>query len=226
MGLSPRVPDVLSRHVGRRRRGAAHRRGLRVEDVAGWAVHPGGPRILDVVRDELGLAEAQLAASRRVLAEHGNCSSATVLLVLAGAGRRRRAGGRDGVRAGTDPLRRPAAARVNDPVPDRGRKALVSVRLVRRVPGGGRPPWNRRAARAGLPRRRPRGGPPRGRRGAGGRPGHHGRRRGRVGRRGAGPGARRPAGRRPPRHAAARRRRRDAVPRRCAPGCPACAAWC
>jgi alkylresorcinol/alkylpyrone synthase len=56
--------------------------GLRTEDVAGWAVHPGGPRILDVVRDELGLAEEQIAASRRVLAEHGNCSSATVLLVL------------------------------------------------------------------------------------------------------------------------------------------------
>ena len=82
MGLSPRVPDVLSHHVGAvvdELLGAA---GLRTEDVAGWAVHPGGPRILDVVRDELGLTEDQMAASRRVLAEHGNCSSATVLLVL------------------------------------------------------------------------------------------------------------------------------------------------
>ena len=32
--------------------------------------------------DQLGLAEEQLATSRHVLAEHGNCSSATVLLVL------------------------------------------------------------------------------------------------------------------------------------------------
>ena len=82
MGLSPRVPDVLSRHVGGvvdELLGAA---GLRIPDVAGWAVHPGGPRILDVVRDELGLTEEQMATSRRVLAEHGNCSSATVLLVL------------------------------------------------------------------------------------------------------------------------------------------------
>jgi predicted naringenin-chalcone synthase len=82
MGLSPRVPDVLSRHVGGvvdELLGAA---GLRIPDVAGWAVHPGGPRILDVVRDELGLTEDQIATSRRVLAEHGNCSSATVLLVL------------------------------------------------------------------------------------------------------------------------------------------------
>ncbi|PWW22483.1 putative naringenin-chalcone synthase [Geodermatophilus normandii] len=82
MGLSPRVPDVLSRHVGDVVAELLDGAGLRVEDVAGWAVHPGGPRILDVVRDELGLAETQVAASRRVLAEHGNCSSATVLLVL------------------------------------------------------------------------------------------------------------------------------------------------
>jgi alkylresorcinol/alkylpyrone synthase len=82
MGLSPRVPDVLARHVGDVVEELLAGAGLRSEDVAGWAVHPGGPRILDVVRDELGLSEPQLAASRRVLAEHGNCSSATVLLVL------------------------------------------------------------------------------------------------------------------------------------------------
>jgi len=82
MGLSPRVPDVLSRHVGEVVAELLDGAGLRTEDVAGWAVHPGGPRILDVVRDELGLTEPQLSASRRVLSEHGNCSSATVLLVL------------------------------------------------------------------------------------------------------------------------------------------------
>jgi predicted naringenin-chalcone synthase len=82
MGLSPRVPDVLSRHVGGVVGELLGGAGLRIEDVDGWAVHPGGPRILDVVRDELGLTEEQLSTSRRVLAEHGNCSSATVLLVL------------------------------------------------------------------------------------------------------------------------------------------------
>ena len=82
MGLSPRVPDVLARHVGGVVDELLGGAGLRMEDVAGWAVHPGGPRILDVVRDELGLTEEQMATSRRVLAEHGNCSSATVLLVL------------------------------------------------------------------------------------------------------------------------------------------------
>jgi predicted naringenin-chalcone synthase len=83
MGLSPAVPDVLAAHV----RDAVDRllgaHGLKAPDVAGWAVHPGGPRILDVVRDRLELDESELTPSRDVLRDHGNCSSATVLLVLA-----------------------------------------------------------------------------------------------------------------------------------------------
>ena len=59
MGLSPRVPDVLARHVADVVDELLAAAGLRVEDVAGWAVHPGGPRILDVVRDELGLPETR-----------------------------------------------------------------------------------------------------------------------------------------------------------------------
>lgn len=43
-----------------------------------FAVHPGGPKIIDRVRDMLELAEPQVAASRRVLLEHGNMSSATL----------------------------------------------------------------------------------------------------------------------------------------------------
>jgi predicted naringenin-chalcone synthase len=43
-----------------------------------YAVHPGGPKILDRVRDVLALEERQIEASRRVLNEHGNMSSATV----------------------------------------------------------------------------------------------------------------------------------------------------
>jgi predicted naringenin-chalcone synthase len=43
-----------------------------------WAVHPGGPKILDAVRDTLELSEAQIATSRAVLRDHGNMSSATL----------------------------------------------------------------------------------------------------------------------------------------------------
>jgi predicted naringenin-chalcone synthase len=43
-----------------------------------FAVHPGGPKILDRVRDVLELDESQLRASRGVLFDHGNMSSATL----------------------------------------------------------------------------------------------------------------------------------------------------
>ena len=82
MGLSPRVPDVLARHVRPLVDPMLERAGLAVADVRGWSVHPGGPRILDVVAEQVGLADAAMAASRAGLAEHGNCSSPTVLLIL------------------------------------------------------------------------------------------------------------------------------------------------
>jgi alkylresorcinol/alkylpyrone synthase len=81
MGLSPRVPDVLAEHVGPMMAELLGAHGLEIPDVDGWAVHPGGPRILDVVADQLSLPPGALDASRSVLAEHGNCSSATVLMV-------------------------------------------------------------------------------------------------------------------------------------------------
>ena len=80
MGLSPKVPDVLAVHLRPAVEELLRRNG--VSSVAGWAVHPGGPRILETVEDVLRLPSDALDASRAVLAEHGNCSSATVLLVL------------------------------------------------------------------------------------------------------------------------------------------------
>ncbi|MEE1930572.1 type III polyketide synthase [Streptomyces sp. TRM 70351] len=82
MGLSPRVPDVLAQHVRPVVKDLLARHGLDLPDVRAWAVHPGGPRILETVEQGLDLPPHALAASRTVLAEHGNCSSATVLLVL------------------------------------------------------------------------------------------------------------------------------------------------
>ncbi len=82
MGLSPRVPAVLARHVREVVTGLLDRHRLALADVDGWAVHPGGPRILDVVQGRLGLPPGALDDSRAVLRGHGNCSSPTVLLVL------------------------------------------------------------------------------------------------------------------------------------------------
>lgn len=82
MRLSERVPDVLAHHLPTVLPSFLAEHGLGVDDVRAWAVHPGGPRILDVVEQTLELPSSALDASRAVLAEHGNCSSPTVLLVL------------------------------------------------------------------------------------------------------------------------------------------------
>ena len=82
MGLSPKVPDVLAVHARPVVEELLSRHGLAVEQVQGWAVHPGGRRIVEVVGEALGLSEEQTAPSYAVLDEKGNCSSATVLLVL------------------------------------------------------------------------------------------------------------------------------------------------
>jgi alpha-pyrone synthase len=82
MGLSPRVPAVLKVHVRGMVDDLLARHGLTVADVDGWAIHPGGPKILDVVQEQLGLDDGAMAPSRDVLATYGNCSSPTVLLVL------------------------------------------------------------------------------------------------------------------------------------------------
>jgi len=82
MGLSPQVPAVLELHVRKLVDDLLGRHGLSVGEVDGWAIHPGGPKILDVVQQQLGLDDEALAPSREVLSTYGNCSSPTVLLVL------------------------------------------------------------------------------------------------------------------------------------------------
>ena len=82
MGLSPKVPDVLADHVVDVVDELLNRNGVTRADVGGWAVHPGGPRIVEVVADRLGLDSTDVEHSRETLRTYGNCSSATVLLIL------------------------------------------------------------------------------------------------------------------------------------------------
>jgi predicted naringenin-chalcone synthase len=51
-------------------------------DIALWAVHPGGRTVLDAVEQAFGLEPSALAASRSVLNDYGNMSSGTVMFVL------------------------------------------------------------------------------------------------------------------------------------------------
>lgn len=83
MTLGARVPDILAREVGPWVRAtlAAHH-GLALEGVGAWAIHPGGPRVVDAVCASLGLPASAGDTSRAVLRAHGNMSSATIGFIL------------------------------------------------------------------------------------------------------------------------------------------------
>jgi alkylresorcinol/alkylpyrone synthase len=82
MGLSPRVGGVLGPISDQAVGDLLAGQGLAKRDVAGWAIHPGGPRIVDGIAASLGLTDDQAEISRSVLRDFGNCSSPTVFLVL------------------------------------------------------------------------------------------------------------------------------------------------
>lgn len=80
MSLSRNVPEYLSQVVQPFFERLAQQAGLSYADIAAspFAIHPGGPRIIEVLQDKLRLTDAQVAASREVLRTHGNMSSATL----------------------------------------------------------------------------------------------------------------------------------------------------
>lgn len=82
MSLAARVPAALREAVGPwvDRWLGTHR--LNRASVQSWAVHPGGPRIVDAVRDALGLESGDIAASLDVLRRFGNMSSPTILFII------------------------------------------------------------------------------------------------------------------------------------------------
>ncbi len=80
MTLARDIPDRIAGAVGGFVKELLRRAGRDVSDArrALFAVHPGGPKIIDRVRATLELHELQVAASRAVLLDHGNMSSATL----------------------------------------------------------------------------------------------------------------------------------------------------
>ena len=82
MTLSPRVPDLIAAHLKEWLVSWLGELDFDLKDIASWAVHPGGPRILLSVAKALGLEKEATDVSRDVLRECGNMSSPTVLFIL------------------------------------------------------------------------------------------------------------------------------------------------
>ncbi len=80
MSLSKRVPFMIRDSIADFVRSICGHVGLDFEREKAamiFAIHPGGPAILNQIRGRLGIEESAVAMSRQVLYEHGNMASAT-----------------------------------------------------------------------------------------------------------------------------------------------------
>lgn len=68
--VSPVISEVL------------HDNGLGHDDIDSWAIHPGGPKIIEQSLNSLGLADHHAATSWDILSRYGNMLSVSLLFVL------------------------------------------------------------------------------------------------------------------------------------------------
>lgn len=80
--LSESVPTVALERLGPDVRAFLADHGIERDAIARWVCHPGGPRVLEAMQRSLELDDEQVAHSWKVLAEQGNLSSTSALMVL------------------------------------------------------------------------------------------------------------------------------------------------
>lgn len=87
MTLSVMVPVVIKQHVRAFVVALLRRIDIDFERNRAalmFAIHPGGPKIVEHIQGELGLRDDQVAISKKVFRENGNMSSATIPHILKG----------------------------------------------------------------------------------------------------------------------------------------------
>ena len=82
MTLSSYIPQLIESDVEELIGNALAANALSVADITHWCIHPGGKRILDVIQRKMKISDDDLQYARKILSEHGNMSSPTVLYVL------------------------------------------------------------------------------------------------------------------------------------------------
>lgn len=82
ISLSSYVPKIIGANINAILDQTLPATQTQQSDIDIWAVHPGGKAIVDKVQQSLDLPPDKLNASRHVLKEYGNMSSATILFVL------------------------------------------------------------------------------------------------------------------------------------------------
>jgi len=86
--LSLKLPDLVKKAAADVVADVLKARSLAADNVKHWALHTGGEKIINAVRDEIGIPEERLAATRTVLSGFGNMSSPTVWFVMDEIGRK------------------------------------------------------------------------------------------------------------------------------------------
>lgn len=85
MTLSKRVPVFIRKNIKSFLTTLCEKCGVNLDEEKAqmfFAIHPGGPKIIDYVVSELGISENQARWSYAVLRNHGNMSSATIPYIL------------------------------------------------------------------------------------------------------------------------------------------------
>ncbi len=80
--LSRSLPRIVNRAVAKAVAAVLAAQGLKLSDIAHWALHSGGERVIAAVAQALGLPEEKLIPTRETLARFGNLSSPSVLFTL------------------------------------------------------------------------------------------------------------------------------------------------
>ncbi|MES2218888.1 MAG: 3-oxoacyl-[acyl-carrier-protein] synthase III C-terminal domain-containing protein [Pseudomonadota bacterium] len=81
MWLSKSVPMKIREEIQPFVEGLCRQIGLDFAEIKPdliFALHPGGPKIIEHIKEQLGLSEDQIRFSKKILFEHGNIVSATV----------------------------------------------------------------------------------------------------------------------------------------------------
>ena len=82
MKLSGKVPNVIRSGITELTETLLSKLKLGLEEISFFAVHPGGKKILEVIKNELSLNSEDLKNSMDILRNYGNMSSGTVLFVI------------------------------------------------------------------------------------------------------------------------------------------------
>lgn len=82
MTLSSYIPELIEADIDGFLQNAFLHFQLQKKDITHWCIHPGGKRILQVIRKKVNLDEEDLCYSKKILSNYGNMSSPTILFVL------------------------------------------------------------------------------------------------------------------------------------------------